>query len=368
MKKKTKLIILSVVLILLAVLLIPFKVDILEDGGSKVYSAVLYKYVKWVGFQKSEQTGVYETETIKKSVYWFPENFKHIDELRRKAFSQTKQNDEKRSFTTPTEGALITAEIRGENIVVEPSPTITPTEWLKPAQLSREEILAMSTIEVAEYIRKAALCNDLVKLDVKTYDSAVWLEKILGQKRMVGIGKDFSVYENYGNGTTLVRSLLYSFPEIQPRKMPDGMYYTAFASENGERVFWFTSEENNLFALVGYPVLICPGQLKKHEDFSEITEGCTLDDVLRIDPVIQYYFDMFYRNGTPTEDSLWVSKTALRYNTVHYLSDGILEFGYGEINENGELVVTGIRYSPDYTLEDCRGRKIVYQINPMDLP
>ena len=69
MKKKTKLIILSVVLILLAVLLIPFKVDILEDGGSKVYSDVLYKYVKWVGFQKSEQTGVYETETIKKSVY-----------------------------------------------------------------------------------------------------------------------------------------------------------------------------------------------------------------------------------------------------------------------------------------------------------
>ena len=83
---------------------------------------------------------------------------------------------------------------------------------------------------------------------------------------------------------------------------------------------------------------------------------------------LQYYFDMFYRNGTPTEESLWVSKTALRYNTVHYLSDGILEFGYGEINENGELVVTGIRYSPDYTLEDCRGRKIVYQINPMDLP
>ena len=99
-----------------------------------------------------------------------------------------------------------------------------------------------------------------------------------------------------------------------------------------------------------------------------MTEGCTLEDVMEIDPTAQAYYDKYYRNGTPNENSLWVSKTALRYNTVHYLLDGILEFGYGEINENGELVVTEIRYSPDYTLKDCRGRDIVYSINPVDLP
>ncbi len=258
--------------------------------------------------------------------------------------------------------------IDAEEVKNEPTATVTPTEKEKPVPLTQEEILSMSTTEVAEYIRESALCNDAEELDVKTYSSEIWLEKILGQKRFVRIGIDFGIFENYENGVTLMRSALYSFPETQLRKMPEGMYYTAFASETGERVFWFASEENNLFALVGYPVLICPGELKRHEDFSGITEGCTLDDVLTIDPTVKDYHDMFYQHSTINENNLWANKTTLRFTTVHYLADGILEFGYGEINENGELVVTEIRYSPDYTLKDCRGRDIVYSINPVDLP
>ena len=257
--------------------------------------------------------------------------------------------------------------IEAEEVKNEPTATITPTEKEKPVPLTQEEILSMSTTEVAEYIRKSALCNDSEKLDVKAYSSEVWLEKILGYKRMCGIGKDLGVYENYDNGVSLMRSLLYLFPEVQLRKMSNGMYYTAFASETGDRIFFFATEDNQLRALVGYPVLI-HGSLKKYEDFQGMTEGCTLEDVMEIDPTAQAYYDKYYRNGTPNENSLWVSKTALRYNTVHYLLDGILEFGYGEINENGELVVTEIRYSPDYTLKDCRGRDIVYSINPVDLP
>ena len=54
-KKKKIIIILTVVLVLLVLLFVPFRVDTLSDGGSKVYSAVLYKYVKWKGLWYSSK-------------------------------------------------------------------------------------------------------------------------------------------------------------------------------------------------------------------------------------------------------------------------------------------------------------------------
>ncbi|MBR7020354.1 MAG: hypothetical protein IKI15_04805 [Lachnospiraceae bacterium] len=357
MKKKKIIIILTVVLVLLVLLFMPFRVDTLSDGGSKVYSAVLYKYVKWKGLWYSEQTGEL-TETVKEAVYWFPDNLKSLDELRRKTFSGSKYSEQ----------PVYVNEIVEPSPTITPSPTVTPTERITPTPLSQEEILSLSVDEFYEYVRNTALCNEAEKLSVKAYNSEDWYGYFIGQKRFVRLGIDFGVFENYENGITRIHSLYYSHPETVFRKMPDGMYYTAFASELGRRVFWFATEENRLATLVGYPVLIYPGELKKHEEFMGISEGCTLVDVMKIDPTVREYYDLFYLHSTVSETNLLANKSTLRFTTVHYLADGILEFGYGALGENGDLVITEIRYSPDYTLEDCRGRKIVYRINPLDLP
>ena len=74
MKKKTKIIV--IIVILLLILFVPVPQGTLEDGGSKVYAALTYKVVDWVYINEDNSRG-YDT-----SVYWFPDNFKNINELR----------------------------------------------------------------------------------------------------------------------------------------------------------------------------------------------------------------------------------------------------------------------------------------------
>ncbi len=74
MSKKKKIV--AVVVIIMLVLFFPIPIGTLEDGGSKVYSALTYKIVKWVYHNKDSSRG-YRTR-----VYWFPDNFMDINELR----------------------------------------------------------------------------------------------------------------------------------------------------------------------------------------------------------------------------------------------------------------------------------------------
>jgi hypothetical protein len=75
MSKKKKIIV-AVVVIIMLVLFFPIPIGTLEDGGSKVYSALTYKIVKWVYHNEDRSRG-YRTR-----VYWFPDNFMDINELR----------------------------------------------------------------------------------------------------------------------------------------------------------------------------------------------------------------------------------------------------------------------------------------------
>lgn len=73
MKKKLWLTILAAVL-LLAILFIPLPKDRSRDGGTREYAALTYKLVDW---NRLTADGVYEATKL----YWFPNNFKSIDEL-----------------------------------------------------------------------------------------------------------------------------------------------------------------------------------------------------------------------------------------------------------------------------------------------
>lgn len=73
MKKKTWITIIAAVLVL-AILFVPIPVGAMRDGGTRVYSALTYKIVDW---NRLTEGSTYE----KTRVYFFPDNFKSIDEL-----------------------------------------------------------------------------------------------------------------------------------------------------------------------------------------------------------------------------------------------------------------------------------------------
>ena len=73
MAKKILFLILATVL-LLAVLFVPIPKSPGRDGGTREYSALTYKIVDW---NRLTTDGVYDATKF----YWFPNNFKSIDEL-----------------------------------------------------------------------------------------------------------------------------------------------------------------------------------------------------------------------------------------------------------------------------------------------
>ena len=75
MKKKTKLIISAILVCVLLILFFPIPTGTYKDGGTRMYTALTYKIVKWRVLVDAENT--YE----KDSVYWYPDNFKSYEEL-----------------------------------------------------------------------------------------------------------------------------------------------------------------------------------------------------------------------------------------------------------------------------------------------
>lgn len=74
MNKKRLFIVIAVVL-LLALLLIPVKLQF-KDGGTVQYKALTYTVIRWVVFDPDTHEKSYITK-----VYFIPDNFKDINEL-----------------------------------------------------------------------------------------------------------------------------------------------------------------------------------------------------------------------------------------------------------------------------------------------
>ncbi len=80
-----KIIIPAAVLVLALVLFLPIPQSAYDDGGTREYAALTYKIVKWHKLVSGmpDENGIVDSVAIydKTSVYWFPDNFKSIDEL-----------------------------------------------------------------------------------------------------------------------------------------------------------------------------------------------------------------------------------------------------------------------------------------------
>lgn len=71
MKKSVKWLLIAV--LLLAICLIPFKQDPYDDGGTVVYQAILYRYIRWNHIMS---TDFYQGTELR----WFPHNFGSLGE------------------------------------------------------------------------------------------------------------------------------------------------------------------------------------------------------------------------------------------------------------------------------------------------
>ena len=81
---KKKLIIPIVIVAVLFALLYPFHKGVYDDGGTEEYDALLYKIVEWNRIQVDANEDEFNGETQiyhNRSVYWFPDNQKSIEEL-----------------------------------------------------------------------------------------------------------------------------------------------------------------------------------------------------------------------------------------------------------------------------------------------
>jgi hypothetical protein len=79
MNKRKKIIIVLITIIVLLVLFLPLPVGSFDDGGTRVYSALTYKIIKWHTLVAETNHDVYFYN--KTSVFWIPDKFKSIDEL-----------------------------------------------------------------------------------------------------------------------------------------------------------------------------------------------------------------------------------------------------------------------------------------------
>lgn len=75
MKKKTKVVISVIVVCILLVLSVPVPTGAYKDGGTRMYTALTYKVVKWQVLVDAD------TRYKSTSVYWYPDNFKSYEEL-----------------------------------------------------------------------------------------------------------------------------------------------------------------------------------------------------------------------------------------------------------------------------------------------
>jgi hypothetical protein len=75
MKKKTKVVISAIVVCILLILFVPVPTGVYKDGGTRMYTALTYKIVKWRVLVDAD------TRYEKTSVFWLPDNFKSYEEL-----------------------------------------------------------------------------------------------------------------------------------------------------------------------------------------------------------------------------------------------------------------------------------------------
>lgn len=143
-----------VIILILLVLIIPIPGGIYKDGGTKVFNALTYKIVVW---NRLFVEGTYH----KTSLFWFPNNFKSIDDLWKMEYGQNKENTE----DTSTESGLYSIKYELGNTETHFSDTPSEAKAGDLVEIKTNEILYDGDIHV--YV-------DGQEISKPHYDSDYW--------------------------------------------------------------------------------------------------------------------------------------------------------------------------------------------------
>ena len=186
-----------------------------------------------------------------------------------------------------------------------------------------------------------------------------------------GIGTDQSRFEKYNCLPSCFGDFYIKengLPGAVMRERSDGSRYLVYDIKGGYRLFAFLGldwQKSEMPVLVGYPI-IYKNRLS-YSDFSEVQIGDTISKVNTIDDVCSIYSEIISFGVSNGLYEIKI-KDGEALHSVHYLTNGLLLFEYGALNENGDPVVTSINYYPDYLIMTVSGKMVNYRINPLDLP
>ena len=210
----------------------------------------------------------------------------------------------------------------------------------------------------ADYLTENEMTNEDEKLDIPVYDE----KDILCSNPACLLGTEMSYYDMQNMQQHSTGYLKNHFPSGAIRVMPTGQKYIVYDLDSGNRLFLFLRSDDA--SVAGYPIVI--NKVLNKADFDSIKVGSSYDDVRQIDAALSSY-DVYYEKiGRNTiENRIKNGKNPV---TVHYLEEGLLLLTYGEMDSDGNLVITEIQFCDDYCVDKCWGDRICQKINGLDLP
>ncbi len=183
----------------------------------------------------------------------------------------------------------------------------------------------------------------------------------------VFIAKDASSYRALDGCPTSSLSMLMRYPTQALRQRDADTIYLVYDMDTGNRLFLFLTSEYNYDAYYGFPIILS-GSIKSFNDFSSLKPGDSIERVIEIDPLTSIYkraiLEKMEVNVIAVEN---LAKRGTPVTSVHYLNDGLLLIEYS-MPEEGNLVISDIKYSKDYKYTDCLGYTIDYTILDCDIP
>ena len=180
------------------------------------------------------------------------------------------------------------------------------------------------------------------------------------------LSRDACFYEGLNACPTSLRGILATYPTEAIRERDKDTIYLNYSTDTGYRLYLFSSYDNDLLTITGFPIIIY--KELSHYDFSGLKIGDTIEAVEEIDSVAglieKEISDVW--NLDPAGAAAH-AKRGYPVTSVHYLVDGIIKIEY-EMKEDRSLIISNIFYDENYNIVSANGKTINYRINELDLP
>ncbi len=176
--------------------------------------------------------------------------------------------------------------------------------------------------------------------------------------------RDMDYFLSFSIGYNTFDAIVNTYPPqiIGTVKNPgNDSLYLGYDTDGGTRVFVFFYESDGYRLSKGFPVMMKKSLCMK--DFDHISEGDTLEEVKRIDPIAEIYQQGYDLLSDEMIESLYTQGRET-ISTIHVLVDGAIRINYDR-STKGHYTITGIYRSADFLLP-MLGGTVNYRIDPDD--